>query len=149
MHRVLLLGGGKIGRMITKMLMDSREYGVTVADYDQAALDRIAAKRDVAVRQLDASDKTALADAMADHDSVISALSFRFNPLVADCALNSGISYFDLTEDVETTRAVRDVSRRAAEGQIFMPQCGLAPGFISIVAHHLTKLHLQAAYASY
>lgn len=139
MHRVLLLGAGKIGRMITKMLLDTGDYNVTVADYEQSTLDRVAAKRNVPVRQLDASNASELTSAMRDQDSVISALSFRFNPLVADCALHSGLSYFDLTEDVETTRAVRRISEEAGAGQVFMPQCGLAPGFISIVARHLTK----------
>ena len=139
MKRVLLLGAGKIGRMITKMLSDSGDYEVTVADYDQQALDRIHQTRGVPVRQLDASSAADLSSAMKKMDLVISALSFRFNPLIAQCALDTNTSYFDLTEDVETTRAVRKVAENAKPGQIFMPQCGLAPGFISIVAHHLTK----------
>lgn len=139
MSRVLLLGAGKIGRMITKMLMDTGDYEVTVADYDQSALDRIHKSRGVPVAQVDASDEQQLTKVMGGMDSVISALSFRFNPLVAECALKTGLSYFDLTEDVETTRAVRKISEEAKDGQIFMPQCGLAPGFISIVAYHLTK----------
>jgi saccharopine dehydrogenase-like NADP-dependent oxidoreductase len=40
---------------------------------------------------------------------------------------------------VETTRRVRAISEQAKAGQVFMPQCGLAPGFISIVANHLTS----------
>jgi saccharopine dehydrogenase-like NADP-dependent oxidoreductase len=40
---------------------------------------------------------------------------------------------------VETTRRVRAVAERAAPGQIFMPQCGLAPGFVSVAGHDLTR----------
>lgn len=140
MHHVLLLGGGKIGRMITKLLVDTEDFTVTVADVDQEALDRLA-KRTPAARTLcvDATDRLQLIKLMAGTHSVVSALSFRFNPLVAQCALEAGISYFDLTEDVATTRAVRQIAAEAKEGQIFMPQCGLAPGFISIVASHLTE----------
>ena len=72
-------------------------------------------------------------------DTVISALSFLHNARVAEAALAAGVSYFDLTEDVATTRQVREIAERARDGQIFMPQCGLAPGFISIVAHDLTS----------
>ncbi len=43
--------------------------------------------------------------------------------------------YFDLTEDIEATNQVKVLSAGAAHA--FMPQCGLAPGFISIVAHDL------------
>ncbi|MCA9230908.1 MAG: saccharopine dehydrogenase NADP-binding domain-containing protein [Planctomycetales bacterium] len=139
MHRVLLLGAGKIGRMIARLLSDSGDYEVHVADADAKALKRIAAKTKAPTHEVDAADRKQLAGAMQACDSVISALSYRFNPTVAEVALESGLSYFDLTEDVETTRRVREISKRAAEGQIFMPQCGLAPGFISIVAHYLTK----------
>lgn len=139
MHRVLLLGAGKIGRMITKMLLDAGDFTVTVADADPSALERIASQHQVRVQQLDATQAESLEASMQAADSVISALSYHFNPLVAACALRAGCSYFDLTEDVETTRAVRDVALQSSDGQIFMPQCGLAPGFISIVAYDLTK----------
>jgi saccharopine dehydrogenase-like NADP-dependent oxidoreductase len=76
---------------------------------------------------------------MQDRQTVISALSFNFNPTVARAALDSGLSYFDLTEDVATSDAVAGIAENAKLGQIFMPQCGLAPGFISIVANDLIR----------
>lgn len=139
MHEVLLLGGGKIGRMIAKLLSESGDFEVTVADYDQKALDRIAATRGVQALQIDATDRAQLSAAMAGKNSVVSALSYHFNPTIAEVALAESVSYFDLTEDVETTRAVRSVASNAKSGQIFMPQCGLAPGFVSIAAYDLTK----------
>jgi saccharopine dehydrogenase-like NADP-dependent oxidoreductase len=139
MHRVLLLGAGKIGRMIARFLVDSGDYEVVVADADADSLARIADRVAVETKQVDASDRSQLVAALKGCNSVISALSFAYNPLAASAALETGTSYFDLTEDVETTRAVREISAKAAKKQIFMPQCGLAPGFISIVANHLTK----------
>ena len=139
MHRILLLGAGKIGRMIARLMVDSGDYRVTVADCDSSALDRLAQHADVGIQQIDAADRSQLVAAIQGFDSVISALSFRFNPGIAEVALESGASYFDLTEDVETTRRVREVAQGAKSGQIFMPQCGLAPGFISIVANQLTQ----------
>ena len=139
MHRVLLLGAGKIGQMIARFLVTSGDYQVAVADADGDALQRITDKASVKTLLLEASDKQQLVAAMKECDSVISALSFTFNPLVAFAALETGVSYFDLTEDVATTHAVREISAGAGKKQIFMPQCGLAPGFISIVANHLTK----------
>ncbi len=139
MHRVLLLGAGKIGRMIARLLVDTGDYKVTVADADAAALKRIADRVFVDTKLINASDTPQIAAAMKGCDSVISALSFAYNPQVASAALEAGASYFDLTEDVATTRAVREISAKAGKGQVFMPQCGLAPGFISIVANHLTK----------
>ena len=137
MTKVLLLGAGKIGRMIARFLTESGDYQVAVADQDTAALDRLSAVADVQTTPVDATQANSLSEAMRGYDVVISALSFRFNPLIAEVALDAGCSYFDLTEDVETTRRVRTFAERAQPNQIFMPQCGLAPGFISIVAQHL------------
>ena len=137
MYRVLLLGAGKIGRMITRLLADTGDYEMVVADTNKAALKRLEEWTSVKTRTINAEDAAQLADAMQGCDAVISALSYFYNPLVAQTALKAGISYFDLTEDVETTRKVRECSESAQPGQVFMPQCGLAPGFISIVANHL------------
>ena len=137
MTKVLLLGAGKIGRMIARFLTETGDYRVTVADTDDASLDRVRALPGVETSPTDATHGDALAETMRGCDAVVSALSYRFNPLIAEVALDIGCSYFDLTEDVETTRRVRTFAERAKPRQVFMPQCGLAPGFISIVAQHL------------
>jgi saccharopine dehydrogenase-like NADP-dependent oxidoreductase len=137
MHRVLLLGAGKIGRMIARFLMDSGDYQLVVGDVCDTALKRVAKLTGADTRRIDAANPADLAAAMQGTATVISALSFHHNPLVAQAAQQAGVSYFDLTEDVATTDAVIEIAKRSAEGQIFMPQCGLAPGFISIAANDL------------
>lgn len=139
MHSVLLLGCGKIGRVIARMLSHSGSYGIRVADTDAHALQRVREELQVEVLALDASDRESLRRACGNVQSVISALSYHFNPLVAQTALEAGASYFDLTEDIETTRRVRQLAAGTSPGQVLMPQCGLAPGFISILAYQLTK----------
>jgi saccharopine dehydrogenase-like NADP-dependent oxidoreductase len=66
---------------------------------------------------------------------VISSLPYYCNVGVAKAARGARAHYFDLTEDVEVTRAVIRIAEGAA--QAFAPQCGLAPGFISIAANEL------------
>lgn len=139
MHSVLLLGCGKVGRTIAALLTNSSDYRVRAADVDRTALTALGEALEIETVLLDATDTDGLLAACRGCDSIVSALSYRFNPLVAKMALRSGASYFDLTEDVQTAREVRQTATRAASGQLFMPQCGLAPGFISILAHHLTK----------
>jgi saccharopine dehydrogenase-like NADP-dependent oxidoreductase len=56
---------------------------------------------------------------------------------VAEAARTAGVHYFDLTEDVEVTRSVRAIA--TGSQRAFVPQCGLAPGFISIAAAELIK----------
>jgi saccharopine dehydrogenase-like NADP-dependent oxidoreductase len=140
MYRVLVLGAGKIGRMIACLLTPTGDYSVTVADHDEAAL-ALLRKRVPGARTLtlDATSAEALARAFVEQDAVVSALSYAHNPLVAEVAAAAGLSYFDLTEDRETTRRVRAVAARARPGQVFAPQCGLAPGFVSVAAHDLAQ----------
>jgi len=89
--------------------------------------------------ELDASNGDALDRLMSegDYQAVISGLPYFCNPLVADMAAKHGCAYFDLTEDVEVTHHVKTISQ--GKTQVFMPQCGLAPGFISIAANDLMQ----------
>src|ERR1700753_3339290 len=100
MHHVLLIGAGKIGRMIASFLSHTPDYVVAVADADPEALARIGAGGRVKTALLDASSPTELARLMHGQHAVISALSYSFNPAVAHAALAAGVSYFDLTEDI-------------------------------------------------
>jgi saccharopine dehydrogenase-like NADP-dependent oxidoreductase len=139
MHTVLLLGAGKIGRMIARFLASTGDYHVRVADVDPQTLHRLRQVADVEAVVADAARTEDLAAAMRDCQSVISALNGRCHSAVAEMALQSGASYFDLTGDIETGRRIREVARQATRGQVFVPHCGLAPGFIAVLARHLTK----------
>ena len=88
---------------------------------------------------LDAASPADLRRLLSGRDAVISALSYAHNRAVAEAAVELGVSYFDLTEDVATTRAVAALATGLRPTQTLMPQCGLAPGFISIVAAHLAR----------
>ncbi len=112
MHRVLLLGAGKIGRMIARLLVDTGDYDVLVGDSSPEALELIARRIGVKTVEVNVESESNLASALAGRDTVISALSYYHNPRVAEAALAAGASYFDLTEDVETTRRVRAVAAK-------------------------------------
>ena len=139
MTNVLLLGAGTIGRMIATLLVQSGDYRLRVADSNGEALERLKAKYDIETVVVDAASEDQLRQAMSGQHAVISALTFALNPGVARAALAAGASYFDLTEDVATTHVVRALAASAQPGQIFMPQCGLAPGFVGIAANHLAQ----------
>ena len=140
MHKVLILGAGKIGSLISGLLAETGDYDVHVADVNaDVARAVVAAHRldHLHAHGLDARDPAALAAHLQRHpvDAVISSLPYYCNVAVAEAARAAGCHYFDLTEDVEVTRAVRRLA--AGSEQAFVPQCGLAPGFISIAANAL------------
>src|SRR5437870_3067659 len=112
MHKVLLLGAGKIGRMIARFLTASGDYDLLVGDADTRALKRLRAQTKVETAQVNAADREQLAEAVQGRDAVISALSYVNNPVVAQAALDTGVSYFDLTEDIGTTRIVKEIAEK-------------------------------------
>ncbi|MEQ8764448.1 MAG: saccharopine dehydrogenase C-terminal domain-containing protein [Planctomycetota bacterium] len=135
---IVLLGAGKIGRMVTHFLAGTGEYAVRVGDVAQAAVDALKERHSgVSGSRVDFSEADDL-DALFDGaDAVISCAPFHCNPLIAERAREKGLHYFDLTEDV----AVTDQVEKLADGAetAFVPQCGLAPGFITIAANHLIE----------
>ena len=136
MDKLMLLGGGKIGQAIATMMAATGDYDLTVADKDAESLKRLGKARVTPVA-LDVSDKAELTRAIRGHKYVVSAMPYHLTPTVAEAAKMAGAHYFDLTEDVESTRVVKQLAKGADTA--FVPQCGLAPGYISIVAHDLTK----------
>lgn len=137
MYQVTILGTGKIGSAIAKLLHYSEDYTVLVGDIDPKALDNLTASLPVNTFVIDVTDEVALTEKLEGQDCVVSACSYEVNPIIARAAAKAGVSYFDLTEDVATTNAVRSIAEKTTDGSIFAPQCGLAPGFIGILAHHL------------
>ena len=140
MHKVLVLGAGKIGALISGLLSESGAWEVQLADKEGAAAQGVVAAHsspNLRGLALDATDAAALQAHLAAEpvDAVISSLPYYCNPTVAQAARRANIHYFDLTEDVEVTRDVRSTAQGARTA--FVPQCGLAPGFISIAAHEL------------
>src|SRR5689334_1348721 len=135
MTRVLLLGAGNIGAAIAEFLCETGDFELCVADRDEPSLAQITseAKR----RVVDVTDPSALRAALSGMDVVINALPYYLSVPIARAARELRVHYFDLTEDVETAREIRGLAEEAET--IFAPQCGLAPGFISIAANALVK----------
>lgn len=136
---VCVLGAGKIGASIARLLHSSGDYRVLLGDVSQQALDHVRSATPVDTVRVDVTDPSEVARALDGQHAVVSACAYDQSVPIAQAALETGVSYFDLTEDVAATRAVRALSQKAKPGQVFMPQCGLAPGFISILANHLCQ----------
>jgi saccharopine dehydrogenase-like NADP-dependent oxidoreductase len=139
MRSVLVVGAGRVGRTIVHMLSAESEYSVAIADADPARAAVVASELDrveaVAVNVTDAANLTS---ALQGRDVVISAAPFSANPQIAACAAEARVNYFDLTEDVKVTQQVKAIAERTP-GVAFVPQCGVAPGFISLAGVHIAN----------
>ena len=137
MHKIVVVGAGKIGSVIAEMLAETGDYTVTVADQSAIALAHLPKHPGITAAAIDVADPAALDAVLAGAFAVLSAAPFHLTGKVAEAAARVGCHYLDLTEDVATTRAVKGLAEGARTA--FIPQCGLAPGFISIAGAELAR----------
>lgn len=137
MKNILIIGAGKIGSTIAEMLGTHGDYAVTVADRSVDQLERLETNPSVTRLPLDIADEAALKAALTGRFAVLSAAPYHLTGRIGTAARAVGTHYLDLTEDIATTRLVKELAVGADSA--FIPQCGLAPGFISIVAHDLAR----------
>ena len=131
-EKVLTLGLGKVGTLVGVLL--SRRFQVTGMDKQEP---HYPYQLPFNVITGDVTDVELMQKLIAGHDAVVSALPYFLNKTIAKIAHQLGKSYFDLTEDVETTRYIIGLSETATA--VMAPQCGLAPGIIGIIGAHLAK----------
>src|ERR1700684_4222816 len=137
MKHIVIVGAGKIGSMIAEFLGSCGDYAVTVVDRSQAQLDRLETSAPIKKAAIDITQAGALRNLLSGKFAVLSAAPYHATRLIAEAAKSGGAHYLDLTEDVASTRAVKQLSVGARTA--FIPQCGLAPGFITIVASDLAS----------
>ncbi|MQR02220.1 saccharopine dehydrogenase family protein [Glaciimonas soli] len=137
--KLILLGAGKIGDAILNLLSHTGDYEITVADRDPERLQyvRQAAFPHVKVVAADISDAATVTHLIEGHQVTLSACPYFLTHVIATAAKKAKSHYFDLTEDVASTRVVKQLAEDASTA--FVPQCGLAPGFISIVANDVAS----------
>lgn len=128
-NKIAVLGLGKVGHLAAELLVES---GFTVTGIDARET-----TAPFATKTVDLSDTEALKAALAGQEAVLSCLPYHLNIGVSTVAHGLGLHYFDLTEDVPTTKHIRDLAE-TAQG-LMAPQCGLAPGFVGIVAADLAN----------
>jgi saccharopine dehydrogenase-like NADP-dependent oxidoreductase len=143
MQKVLVLGAGKIGTLIAFLLSHSKDYYVYLADVSLTGrpdLEKIIAQSsNLETVILNAKNAAEIAEFLKKNpvQAIVPCLPYYYNIQIAELAKELKIHYFDLTEDTNTTATILNLAKDA--GSLFVPQCGLAPGFISIVANDLMK----------
>jgi len=141
MRKAAVIGAGKIGSTIASLLAGCGDYQVLVIDQSAEALAHL--PKGVAGQAMAIDDPAKLAEALEGCFAVVNAAPYHLTTVVAQAAKAAGAHYLDLTEDVAASRVVRDLAKDSATA--FIPQCGLAPGFITIaawdLAQHFDELH--------
>ena len=126
MKHIAVIGLGKVGSLVGTLLND--QFNVT-------GIDKMDSSLPFATKSGDITDHDFLLSVLKEQDAVVSCLPYDKNLSIAQAAHQLGIHYFDLTEDVATTEAIREMAKTSRG--VMVPQCGLAPGYIGIVASDL------------
>ena len=113
---------------------------VTVADFDlkraEAVAEAVGTSR-VDAHHVDAANISDTARLMKGHDSVISCVNYWYNAALSRAAISTGSNFCDLGGNnyIVDEQLALDAEARAA-GINIIPDCGLAPGMVSILAMH-------------
>jgi saccharopine dehydrogenase-like NADP-dependent oxidoreductase len=137
MKDVVVIGAGKIGATVAGLLASTGDYQVILADRSPEVLGNLDRDERIRIVAADVEDSLKLVDLLNGQFAVLNTAPFRLTKHIAEAARAAGTHYLDLTEDVVSTRRVKELAANA--NTAFIPQCGLAPGFVSIVAFDLAK----------
>jgi len=154
--KVLVLGAGRMGYgAVFDLIKNSPDVEtVTVADMDASKAKAVADAVDparVTPREIDIADYEAARDLMRGHDSVISCVNYWYNVALSKAAIEVGANFCDLGGNnyIVDDQLGLDAEAKAA-GVSVIPDCGLAPGMVSILAMHgarqfdeLREIHIR------
>jgi lysine 6-dehydrogenase len=136
--KMLVLGAGLQGSACAfDLLHDPDVTQVTLADIQPERRARFLNAVSDRLRPvpLDVTDHTAVRALMADHVAVMSALPYYFNGPMAKLAVEVGCHFADLGGNTDIVMEQKKLNEEAhAKGLSIMPDCGLAPGMVNILA---------------
>ena len=139
--KIMVLGAGRMGfGAVYDLVHNSAVEGVTVADVDYVAARSVAEKvggTSVTARQIDVIDYEKTVELMRGHDAAISCVTYFFNEQLARAAIEARVNFCDLggNNTIVARELALDEQAKAA-GINLIPDCGLAPGMVSVLAAH-------------
>lgn len=139
---VVVLGAGRMGHGAVFDLVNNSPdvISVTVADFDLAKAEAVVTavgSSIVEARQIDASNYADVVELMRGHDSVISCVNYWFNVSLSKAAIETGANFCDLGGNNYVVDEQLALDEQAKEAGInIIPDCGLAPGMVSVLAMH-------------
>ncbi|HEX8492338.1 MAG TPA: saccharopine dehydrogenase C-terminal domain-containing protein [Pyrinomonadaceae bacterium] len=153
--RILILGAGRMGLGAAYDLAHSEGVElVTVADVDgeraRAVVKTIGGEK-LTPAQIDVADYEQAVKLMRGHDAAISCVTYFHNLQLARAAIEARVNFCDLggNNAVVDAELALDEQARAA-GINIIPDCGLAPGMVSVLVAHgavrferLDEIHIR------
>lgn len=153
--KILVLGAGRMGLGASFDLAHNSDCeSVTVADVDferARAVAETVRSRKLQATQVDVADRERVVELMRGHDAAISCVVYGYNLQLARAAIEARVNFCDLGGNnavVDAELALDAEARRA--GINIIPDCGLAPGMVSVLVAHgaarfrqLDEIHIR------
>lgn len=143
--KILVLGAGRMGHgAVYDLVHNSPDVeAVTVADFHLKNAEDVARKvgtNKVFAKEIDASNYEDVVRLMREHDSAISCVNYWYNVELSKAAIETKTNFCDLGGNnyVVDEQLALDAEAKKA-GINIIPDCGLAPGMVSILAMHGAK----------
>jgi saccharopine dehydrogenase-like NADP-dependent oxidoreductase len=120
-------------------MLASDEHRVYLIDSNPSNFNKITPSPYLITTQIDVNSEIHLAKFVQSNDIkvMVACLPYFINIKIAELAAKSGCNYFDLTEDVATVAKVQELA--IGKSEAFVSRCGVAPGYIDILAYHLIQ----------
>ena len=140
--KISVIGAGSIGSAIVRELCARGDdvAQVQVCDTRSRALQDLHEQVDTQKLrsfQVDARDVNVLSQILRGSDCVISCVPPELNPDLAELCLNVGVNFCDLGGNDRIVNQELALADRAREKSVWIvPNCGLAPGLINVLALH-------------
>lgn len=117
MKKLAILGLGKIGSYILN----------NINKFEFASVDAF----DITTGH-NFNNTEVLTEIIKNYNGVIACTPFHLNKTIANICNQHNVDYFDLTESIDASQHIATL-----QNSLFIPQCGLAPGMVSIIANKL------------
>jgi lysine 6-dehydrogenase len=136
--KIAVIGAGLMGRAaVYDLSQNDKVEQVGVFDIDGGLATEVANKFGYGKAVggvLDASDEGAAVTALREYDAAVSCVWYGFNPGLTRAAIEAGCHLCDLGGNNDAVRTQLDMNDQAeAAGVIIVPDCGLAPGLVSVL----------------
>lgn len=136
--RMLVLGAGLQGTACAYDLLERTSHDVILADIDVERVPSFLQKHvgeRLTLLELNAEDRSAVREAMEGVAATMSAFPYYYNLGMAVAAIDAGSHFCDLGGNTEIVLDQKKLHDRAVEaGLSIIPDCGLAPGMVNILA---------------
>ncbi len=137
--KIAVVGAGLMGRAAVYDLAHNKDVEkIGLFDINLKVAREVAKKygKDKATaKRFDAGDTKTAAKLFAPYDAVISAVTYRYNPGLAKAAIKAKAHFMDMGGNNDAVAAAFKLTAAAKKaGVVVIPDCGLAPGMVSVIA---------------